>query len=585
MLSDQFVHDAGQLASRHVNGGKAGDLGRLAKLASKKSNCRILSLIHLRNQAHPSKITRFSSVQEILGSCKTKSDDAEVAALERGIFVARLQATTRHLSALVQNKNKSVVVASLENQSELNHAAAILVAAALSNSLELSPPTGDPAAVDATATSDVEETPVAEAKLFLGGVERTMGSTDDLVALLEEVAAGTTNKNEMDAPSYMDQDGAVTTKGIMNFMDRHLQDSQALLLISSADISLPGTAMQSLSDRGCSVHCHDASDDLSERLRRANAKAGDVTISLAWDTVDDLDLHVVVPGGKEIYYGDRTSRDGLCVLDVDMNAGGAQSSEPVENVFLGDLDQMKQAPLGHYKVVVQNFAYHAPSSGGRKPIPFCVTININGVKQTFLGECKGTGAQSNVTVHEFDYQGRTIPFPNEEKNKTAFGTSNLVNLTASTGQTLESIGQLVQVTQRHEHLDVVRTLVDEPLVDEPLAEEPLAEDAQVEAMDYAAAAAAPAVTPPRPRMVAHGHLEVTSRDRINIQLAKLPRQFHIIVGETLGGPSLAELCAEDIARRMVVDRIPVSELSSSGYPREIVDAVKAKMAVTDAMQI
>ena len=59
----------------------------------------------------------------------------------------------------------------------------------------------------------------------------------------------------------------------------------------------------------------------------------------------------------------------------------------------------------------------------------------------------------------------------------------------------------------------------------------------------------------------------------------------IIVGETLGGPSLAELCAEDIARRMVVDRIPVSELSSSGYPREIVDAVKAKMAVTDAMQI
>ena len=162
MLSDQFVHDADQLASRHVNGGKAGDLGRLAKLASKKSDTRMLSLIHLRNQAHPSKITRFSSVQEILGSCKTKSDDAEVAALERGIFVARLQATIRHLSALVQNKNKSVVVASLENQSELNHAAAILVAAALSNSLELSPPTGEPVAVDATATSDVEETPVAD---------------------------------------------------------------------------------------------------------------------------------------------------------------------------------------------------------------------------------------------------------------------------------------------------------------------------------------------------------------------------------------------------------------------------------------
>lgn len=570
MLSDQFVRDADRLASRHINAGKAGDLGRLAKLASKKGNTRVLSLIHLRNQKDPSKITRFSSVQELLGCCATKSDDAEVAALEREIFLARLQATIRHLRALVRTQNKSVVVASLENQSELNHAAAILVASALSDRLELAQKSSAPVAADAENASDVEETPATMVKLFLGGVERNLNSSDDLVALLEEVALGTTNKNEMDAPSYMDEDGAVTTKGIMNFMDRHLPDSQALLLITSADISLPGTVMQSLSDRGCSVHCHDAADDLSERLRRENAKAGDVTISLAWDTVDDLDLHVFVPGGQEIYYSNKTSRDGLCSLDVDMNGGGPQSKEPVENVFLGDLGQMKQAPLGHYKVVVQNYAYHTPSSGGRTPIPFRVVIDMNGVKQTIQGECKGTGKQSNVTVYEFDYEGRTIPFPSEEKNKTAFGTSNLVNLTASTGQTLDSIGQLVQVTQRHKHLDVVRTLVDEPPE----------EDAQDEAMDYLATAA----TPPRPRVVAqHGHLEVTSRDRINIQLAKLPRQFHDIVGETLGGPSLAELCAEDVARRMVADRVPVSELCSSGYPREIVDAVKAKMVLSDAM--
>lgn len=125
-----------------------------------------------------------------------------------------------------------------------------------------------------------------------------------------------------------------------------------------------------------------------------------------------------------------------------------------------------------------------------------------------MGQCEGTRESSNVTICEFDYEGRKIPFPSEEKAMTAFGTSNVVNLTSSTGQTLESIGQLVQVAQQNEHLDTVRTLVNED------------SGAQKE----------------RPTVAATGTLEVTSRDRSNIKLFGLPRTFHTIVNEEFGGP-------------------------------------------------
>jgi hypothetical protein len=61
-------------------------------------------------------------------------------------------------------------------------------------------------------------------------------------------------------------------------------------------------------------------------------------------------------------------------------------------------------------------------------------------------------------------------------------------------------------------------------------------------------------------MADHGKLEVTSRDRVNLLLARLPQRFHLLVGESFGGPSLLESCAIEISRRMVADRIPILEL-------------------------
>ena len=53
-----------------------------------------------------------------------------------------------------------------------------------------------------------------------------------------------------------------------------------------------------------------------EKVRGVEVQVGDPQFTLLWDTKADIDLHVVEPGGKEIYWNDRKGRQGG-ELDVD----------------------------------------------------------------------------------------------------------------------------------------------------------------------------------------------------------------------------------------------------------------------------
>jgi hypothetical protein len=119
--------------------------------------------------------------------------------------------------------------------------------------------------------------------------------------------------------------------------------------------------------------------DLGDRLRQAGAKTGDVQISLAWNNGNDLDLHVETPGNEKIWYSQRQSSCGG-ELDVDMNAGGATSQRPVENVYW----PTGGSPTGKFRVYVHHFANH----GGRDPTRFQVTIKLKGRSQSFSGSLR-----------------------------------------------------------------------------------------------------------------------------------------------------------------------------------------------------
>lgn len=98
-------------------------------------------------------------------------------------------------------------------------------------------------------------------------------------------------------------------------------------------------------------------DSIKERVKRAGGQVENVKMraSLAWSNYDDLDLHVHEPDGTHIYFGNRGGHDRngrKCgVLDVDMNAGGGTTREPVENIRW--TDKLKD---GQYQVRVNQFS-------------------------------------------------------------------------------------------------------------------------------------------------------------------------------------------------------------------------------------
>jgi len=141
----------------------------------------------------------------------------------------------------------------------------------------------------------------------------------------------------------------------------------------------------------------------AEMKRRVEGAGGryegvDIRASLLWDNRNDLDLHVATPRGEHIYFGSKRSACGGW-LDVDMNVRG-ETTTPVENIRWAS----GTAPRGRYRVFVHNYRFHEP---GRYATPYKVEIEISGEVFHFTGVISPraeTGAASEITVLEFDYE-------------------------------------------------------------------------------------------------------------------------------------------------------------------------------------
>jgi hypothetical protein len=138
--------------------------------------------------------------------------------------------------------------------------------------------------------------------------------------------------------------------------------------------------------------------DIGRRLARAGAKTGAIQVSLAWNNINDIDLHVVSPTGERVFFGNRQSRCWGC-LDVDMNAGGPQSTEPVENIYW----PRNGTPRGTYQVFVHHFANH----GGPDPTAFEVHVFASGKKAVVRGIAIPGRPPAMIT--EFDHGIDEIP--------------------------------------------------------------------------------------------------------------------------------------------------------------------------------
>jgi hypothetical protein len=139
--------------------------------------------------------------------------------------------------------------------------------------------------------------------------------------------------------------------------------------------------------------------EFDNRLGREHAKSGDIQISLLWNGLDDLDLHVITPAGHHIFFGTPTAEAGGR-LDVDMNAGEKVSTRPVENVFW----PTHSAPKGRYKIYVHHFS----AADGDVTQSFTVRLKVDG-KETFY---RGT-ATFDAGASGFIVEGVDGPVPGD----------------------------------------------------------------------------------------------------------------------------------------------------------------------------
>jgi hypothetical protein len=136
------------------------------------------------------------------------------------------------------------------------------------------------------------------------------------------------------------------------------------------------------------------------------AAGGDIQVSVTWNSDADVDLHVVEPGGTEIYYGNPTSASGG-ELDIDANAACAVSGLTQENIGWA----AGSAQPGTYTVRVDYW-----DACGAASTDFIVTISLrpgvpsvpglpgSGVQiyeGTFTGPGDQGGAGSGRTITTF----------------------------------------------------------------------------------------------------------------------------------------------------------------------------------------
>jgi hypothetical protein len=120
----------------------------------------------------------------------------------------------------------------------------------------------------------------------------------------------------------------------------------------------------------------EVADSIKERVKKAGGNVNAVLrCSLAWNNFDDLDIHIVEPNKNEIYFGNKRGFYSTGFLDVDMNAGGSNSREAVENIIWTDKKKMGE---GIYEVWV-----HQYSQRETKDIGFTVEIEYEGKILTF----------------------------------------------------------------------------------------------------------------------------------------------------------------------------------------------------------
>jgi uncharacterized protein YfaP (DUF2135 family) len=121
---------------------------------------------------------------------------------------------------------------------------------------------------------------------------------------------------------------------------------------------------------------------------------GELTVTLAWETEDDLDLMLEEPNGNKIFFSNPKSRSGG-ELDIDMNRGSTPlTRNPIENIFYSS-----NPPIGTYKVFLIDYA----KNSNKSKISGTLQIKAGSFNQEIPIEISNKGSKIPKLVHSFNY--------------------------------------------------------------------------------------------------------------------------------------------------------------------------------------
>lgn len=141
--------------------------------------------------------------------------------------------------------------------------------------------------------------------------------------------------------------------------------------------------------------------EINKLLHRLGAKSGELAVTLMWDTVDDLDLHLELPNGHGEISAERPSVAGGH-LDVDGNQCLERATtKPIENIYWAPYDPTTKdhPPMGEYTIWIKCFhrVQHLRD-------PNCtVVVTMSGKKEIF--NVHFVAGCTEVKVATFRYHG------------------------------------------------------------------------------------------------------------------------------------------------------------------------------------
>jgi len=130
-----------------------------------------------------------------------------------------------------------------------------------------------------------------------------------------------------------------------------------------------------------------------ENIRGVEVKVGDPQFTLLWDSEADLDLHVIEPGGKEIFWEERKGLIGG-ELDVDnQNGFGPENIYWLRDVEGTDRKEKGPGPPGEYRYFV---VYWGGFGGVPRPTRWKVRVKHGGTVTVVTGRFRSLNERSKV---------------------------------------------------------------------------------------------------------------------------------------------------------------------------------------------